>query len=183
MILTKAEQNKIYLVNEDIKQNGETLTKGTPVLFIKTTTDDEYIFEDYRGVKWHLTEDEFSDDSVSKIPTRRNIRYRKFRRIIFDIGPILAITMFSIYFSSVAIMGILTALDIYNIVNLGIKDIPITKNFFLIIVIALISFFAGLFILAQGNQCSSVKDALCYSKENIKELKILLQRSDCQTER
>lgn len=167
MVISKAEKDKIYVIKHDIEEGNELITRGSPVKFIGMTNDEErnFLFEDYRRKHWKLSENDFYPLPFNKEKlTEPTLVLKKFKTLILKNGPIfdiIAIIVSCIFCCVIA--GIIT---FYNREQGSVA---------LLFSVVGVSCLVGTAFLLKSDNLLEGYDYL-YTNENIKELKILLNK-------
>lgn len=167
----KPQIGGIYLLNTAIEDKGEKLFDGTPLKVI-SIIDSNYNLEceDYRGKKHFLHHDYLSCKKIETYPSSFKIVAKKIENIIADdifegLGKVFAVISFivlAIYGGSIGLENEYYGTSVTN------EDI----------IFILCSFCAVLFFGVISSFSSICWIDPLYTKENLKELKILLNNAE-----
>ena len=172
----KIQIGGIYPLYVDIEDNGEKLCKGTPLKVI-SILDDNYNLkrEDYRGVKHFLHHDYLSSNRIETYPSHFKVTMMKIRNYFADESIkalILGIGVFMFFFALI-VMLFFTFIMNYT----GRSTFTNSEQIFIYCCIGINLFLIIIRIAVSGIECNPV-----YTKENLKELKILFNKKGAKIE-
>ena len=171
----KIQIGGIYPLCEDIEDNEEKLCEGTPLKVI-SILDDNYNLkcEDYRGVKHYLHHSYLYSNRIETYPSHFKVTMMKIRNFIGDEhikALILAISIFIFFF---ALIGMLFFTFIMSYT--GRSTFTNSEQIFIYCCIGISLFLFMIIIAVRDIECNPV-----YTKENLKELKILFNKKGAKT--
>lgn len=157
---------RIYTLKNDIWREDKILAKGTPLKIISKHQFGKFIIcENYRGKEYYISPEHLDNKEIKKYPKSFLIAKKKTTNLFCKVN-------LEDSHISIIIFGI-----IMIITGVCTPFISIPYNFLFCFILLII----GIFFLMDWNFFFDY-DPL-FSKEHLKELKILLQRSDRQAER
>ena len=171
----KIQIGGIYPLCEDIEDNEEKLCEGTPLKVI-SILDDNYNLkcEDYRGVKHYLHHSYLYSNRIETYPSHFKVTMMKIRNFIGDEhikALILAISIFIFFFALIG-RSFFTFIMSYT----GRSTFTNSEQIFIYCCIGISLFLFMIIIAVRDIECNPV-----YTKENLKELKILYNKKGAKT--
>lgn len=172
----KIQIGGIYPLYVDIEDNGEKLCKGTPLKVI-SILDDNYNLkcEDYRGVKHYLHHSYLSSNRIETYPSHFKVTMMKIRNFFVDEHSKALIQTIGIFMFFFALIGMLFFAFIMNYT--GRSTFTNSEQIFTYCCIGISLFLIIITIAVRDIECNPV-----YTKENLKELKILFNKKGAKIE-